>query len=147
MCQVSSYSWWVSMKLATKFLLLIKYFNQWSYNQHPPPLCLPYSKPQQAAVISVYQAGYWCWPWQRSVTRWADSQTSRQKSLVNDKIIYSKCLQNDALSLLEVMQVYTDFSMKSKSILLPVKCHLLTKNSCEILKCWKHKKANLFKVW
>lgn len=64
-------------------LLLIEYFNQWSYNKRDTPLCLPCSKLQQAAVISVYQAGYWCWPWQHCATRWAGSQTSRQKKKKN----------------------------------------------------------------
>lgn len=74
-CYLFIFPWLISMGL----LLLTEYFNQWPYNKRDTALCLPCSKLQQAAVISVYQAGYWCWPWQRSATRWAGSQTSSQK--------------------------------------------------------------------
>lgn len=41
----------------------------------------PCSRRRRAAAVSVYQAGCWCWPWRRSVTRWGDSQTSRHKKV------------------------------------------------------------------
>lgn len=60
-------------------LWLTEYFNQCSFIKRDTPLCLPCSKLQQAAVISVYPAGYWCWPWQRFATRWAGSRTSSEE--------------------------------------------------------------------
>lgn len=41
----------------------------------------PCSRRRRAAAVSVYQAGCWCWPWRRSVTRWGGSQTSKHKKV------------------------------------------------------------------